>query len=398
MNTKIVTLIKKTKPLNDDFSLLQQRIKRSLFSLIFLCFVAGSSFASSVFANPNDQFEVTTPVLKELKSKEVSSSFLQDLGSLRGTIFDSEKEFRETVNNLPNASTNSMILNTVVDLARINRLIVQSDEFTGDLYAGESTFQGNVLGKLLHYQTDFSARKIRIFSQGKQPYERVIGEGDVRIKRKEYLMESDYVVYQRKDETLRLKGAVLLQNRNLRITGDEAVLEISKEIATIEGIKSPTNAKGKIELRFNNQGNTEKNVVTIEARRGELNQRQNSASLEGEVQMRRVLHDLYMTAGKIVVKANEQREITSAKAEQKVCIKQPGRIARAEKASFNEVAQTIRLEGNAFVNTGKYNLQGNVINLFLDVSKGEAQGDQNNPIQFVFSPNALEQKEMISCQ
>lgn len=396
-----MTLIKKIKPLNDDCSLFQQQIKRNLFSLIFLCFLGGISFASLVFGNPNDQFEITTPVLEELKSKEISSVFLRDLGTLQGTVFDSEKEFRKTVNGLPNTSTNSMILNTVVDLARINRLIVQSNEFTGDLGAGESTFQGNVFGKLLHYQTDFSAEKIRIFSTETQPYERIIGEGDVRIEHKDYLIESDYVVYQKKEDTLRLKGAVLLQNRNLKMTGDEALLQISKEIATIEGVKSSTNTKGKIELRFNNQGNTEnteKNVVTITARRGELNQRQNFALLEGEVQMRRVLHDLYMSAGKIMVKTNEQREISSAKAEQKVCIEQPGRIARAEKASFNEVAQTVRLEGNAFVNTGKYNLQGNVINLFLDVSKGEAQGDQNNPIQFVFSPSALEQKEMISCQ
>ena len=51
------------------------------------------------------------------------------------------------------------------------------------------------------------------------------------------------------------------------------------------------------------------------------------------------------------------------------------------KASFNEINQTILLEGNAEVQSGKFHLQGDTINLYLDVNKGVAQGANKAPIQ-----------------
>ena len=48
---------------------------------------------------------------------------------------------------------------------------------------------------------------------------------------------------------------------------------------------------------------------------------------------------------------------------------------------FDEISQTILLEGSAEVQSGKYLLQGTTINLYLDVNKGVAQGANKAPIQ-----------------
>ena len=64
-----------------------------------------------------------------------------------------------------------------------------------------------------------------------------------------------------------------------------------------------------------------------------------------------------------------------------MCFEQPGRVAKADQASFDEITQTILLESNAEVQSGKYHLQGSTINLYLDVNKGVAQGDNKAPIQ-----------------
>ena len=91
--------------------------------------------------------------------------------------------------------------------------------------------------------------------------------------------------------------------------------------------------------------------------------------------------DFYLSAGLLQILYDEQQMLTEANARQSVCIEQPGRVARADLARVDEQKQTIRLEGNAEVDSGQYNLQGTQINLFLDVNRGVAQGDGNAPIQ-----------------
>ena len=102
---------------------------------------------------------------------------------------------------------------------------------------------------------------------------------------------------------------------------------------------------------------------------------------EGNVEMERTPGNLYIHAGKITLHLNESQELQFFQAVQEVCFEQPGRVAKADQASFDENTQTILLEGNAEVQSGQYHLQGNSINLYLDVDKGMAQGDNKAPIQ-----------------
>ena len=77
----------------------------------------------------------------------------------------------------------------------------------------------------------------------------------------------------------------------------------------------------------------------------------------------------------------ELQELQSIREEQGVCLEKPGRVAKADQDNFDEIRKTILLEGSAEVQSGQYHLQGNTINLYLDVNKGVAQGDNKAPIQ-----------------
>jgi lipopolysaccharide transport protein LptA len=121
--------------------------------------------------------------------------------------------------------------------------------------------------------------------------------------------------------------------------------------------------------------------VILLASRAVLDNFKQQAMFEGDVEMERSPDNLYIHAGKITLRLGESQELQSIQAEQEVCFEQPGRVAKANRASFDEISQTILLEGSAEVQSGKFHLQGTTINLYLDVNKGVAQGANKTPIQ-----------------
>jgi lipopolysaccharide export system protein LptA len=56
------------------------------------------------------------------------------------------------------------------------------------------------------------------------------------------------------------------------------------------------------------------------------------------------------------------------------------------------------LEGDAEVLSGQYYLRGNHINLFLDVNRGFAQGDETAPIEVTILMNESDAPTSFSCR
>ncbi|GIT73028.1 MAG: hypothetical protein Ct9H300mP28_28420 [Pseudomonadota bacterium] len=100
---------------------------------------------------------------------------------------------------------------------------------------------------------------------------------------------------------------------------------------------------------------------------------------EGKLKWNEPLAIYTYTREKLPLKLNESQELHFIQAVQEVCFEQPGRFAKADQASFDEITQTILLEGNAEVQSGQYHLQGNSINLYLDVKKGLHKVTKNPP-------------------
>ena len=180
-----------------------------------------------------------------------------------------------------------------------------------------------------------------------------------------------------------------------KVSSNTALLDLLHQHATLEG--QNTSKEGRIRVEANltelekadmpkdttseEPANGEQTKVLLFASRAVLDNKKHQAMFEGKVEMERTPDNLYIRAGKISLLLGELQELLFIRAEQGVCFEQPGRVAKADQASFDEITQTILLESNAEVQSGKYHLQGSTINLYLDVNKGVAHGDNKAPIQ-----------------
>ena len=133
------------------------------------------------------------------------------------------------------------------------------------------------------------------------------------------------------------------------------------------------------ELRLAGDPNAQR--VVVQAYRAVLDSGNGEAVFEGEVEMERTPEEVFVRAERISLHTDEAQRLEFVRAEQDICLQQPGRVARANRASFDELTKMIVLEGDAEVLSGQYYLRGNRINLFLDVSRGFAQGDETAPIE-----------------
>jgi len=114
--------------------------------------------------------------------------------------------------------------------------------------------------------------------------------------------------------------------------------------------------------------------------------------------MERTPEEMFVRAERISLHADKAQRLQFARAEQDVCLQQPGRVARAKRASFDELTKMIVLEGDAEVLSGQYYLRGNRINLFLDVNRGFAQGDETAPIEVTILMNESDAPTSFSCR
>ncbi len=375
------------------------------------------SFGLAAFA---ENFKITTTTLNTLQAEGIPDVLLKALKTLHNQLYSSKADFVASLNKLEVSVPIQQHVDLIVKHSRLDNLLIKSEEFSGDLKAGEAIFTGNVEGAIPKDEIEFWAEKIKITTEGNQRYNKIVAETNVHIRQLDRDLWASYILYNRTEQTMQLKGKVKINNSQATIYGATAFLDQKKEWAEVRGdSRNQRNGRARIEIDLKDEteisegateiverAGTARNLATgsnsaeaenaeafatssqrteIQSERALFDEAKREATFEGNVEMVRPQRQIYMTAEKSVLAFNENRELLSAYAEQKVCIEQPGRVARADKAFFDEPQQIIRLEGNAEVSgDGKY-LSGNTINLFMDVNKGEAKGDSKTPIQMIIS-------------
>ncbi len=306
--------------------------------------------------------------------------------------------------------------------ATTEQIKIQADEFSSDLNENAAVFRGNVKGIIPRENIELTTAKLRLVSGLDSNFEKLIGEGGVQVKQWDREARSDFAIYTQvgldkksadtdtsstkkirtPQQTLLMQGNVILKAAQVNVRSDSVLLDLLRQHATLEG--QDTSKEGRIRVEANlsdletNRGKLESETKTSEsgnenpqkseprkvlllASRAVLDNKKHQAMFEGDVEMERTPDKLYIHAGKITLRLSQSQELQSIQAEQEVCFEQPGRVAKADRASFDEISRTILLEGNAEVQTGKFHLQGTTINLYLDVNKGVAQGANKAPIQ-----------------
>ncbi|MBF0289438.1 MAG: hypothetical protein HQM14_16620 [SAR324 cluster bacterium] len=367
---------------------MSRTVQRSL--LFFGIFVL--MFAVSVFANASDgvnNYKITKKTLEALKKESLPSPVLKALHPLVNHLYTSKDSFLATLNGL-SVRPESEQINQIVKHALLDNLMIRSDEFSGDLQSGQAVFLGNVRGQIPKDEIHFSAGKVRIISEEGQRYNKLIAEHSVHIQQYQQDLQSDHAFYNRASQQLKLEGNIVIKDEGITLYGTTAYLNRIEEKTEIRG-HSTVKQNGRIKLEYDQKkspvppGLTKQTQTTVQAQRAVFQKNKNQATFEGNIEMTRPLHQIYLVANKAILNFDDARELVSIYAEQNVCIQQLGRAARADKAYFDEPLQTIRLEGHAEVSSeGRY-LNGNVITLFLDVEKGEAKGDSDTPIQMIIS-------------
>ncbi len=369
-----------------------------------------------IHAMPARGFKVTPNTLDHLLREGFSNKIIAEIALLQNKNFTNRNEFLDA---LPKPMT-LIEQGILLRYASTEQIKIQADEFTTDLKENAAVFRGNVKGIIPRENIEMTTAKLRLVSGKDTNIEKMIGEGGVKVKQWDREVRSDFAIYTqvnldnfekeadktnklpKPQQTLQMQGNVIVKTAQGNVVSDNVLLDLLKQHATLEGLD--TSKEGRIRVEANlsdletNRGkketesesqntsdetslNSEPTQVLLLASRAVLDNRKHQAMFEGNVEMERTPGDLYIHAGKITLHLNESQELQFIQAVQEVCFEQPGRVAKADQASFDEITQTILLEGNAEVQSGQYHLQGNSINLYLDVDKGIAQGDNKAPIQ-----------------
>ena len=362
-------------------------------------------------ASPARGFKVTRNTLDHLQREGLSKALTSMLSPMLGIIYPNRKDF---LNALP-IMLAPKDLEILFRYASTEQIKIHADEFSSDLNENAAVFRGNVKGVIPRENIELTTAKLRLISGKSSNFEKLIGEGGVQVKQWDREMRSDFAIYTQVDlekqtpdtdssatkktrppqKTLQLQGNVIMKATQGKVSSNTALLDLLHQHATLEG--QNTSKEGRIRVEANltelektdrpkdatseEPANGEQTKILLFASRAVLDNKKHQAMFEGKVEMERTPDNLYIRAGKISLLLGELQELLFIRAEQGVCFEQPGRVAKADQASFDEITQTILLESNAEVQSGKYHLQGNTINLYLDVNKGVAQGDNKAPIQ-----------------
>ena len=370
------------------------------------------------FASPLNSFKVTRNTLDHLQREGFSKALTAKFAPMLDKVYLNRTEFMDALPIFLVPKQRDIILR----YATTEQIKIQADEFSSDLNENAAVFRGNVKGIISRENIELTTAKLRLVSGLDSNFEKLIGEGGVQVKQWDREARSDFAIYTQvgldkksadtdtsstkkirtPQQTLLMQGNVILKAAQGNVRSDSVLLDLLRQHATLEG--QDTSKEGRIRVEANlsdletNRGKLESETKTSEsgnenpqkseprkvlllASRAVLDNKKHQAMFEGDVEMERTPDKLYIHAGKITLRLSQSQELQSIQAEQEVCFEQPGRVAKADRASFDEISQTILLEGNAEVQSGKFHLQGTTINLYLDVNKGVAQGANKAPIQ-----------------
>ena len=370
------------------------------------------------FASPLNSFKVTRNTLDHLQREGFSKALTAKFAPMLDKVYLNRTEFMDALPIFLVPKQRDIILR----YATTEQIKIQADEFSSDLNENAAVFRGNVKGIIPRENIELTTAKLRLVSGLDSNFEKLIGEGGVQVKQWDREARSDFAIYTQvgldkksadtdtsstkkirtPQQTLLMQGNVILKAAQGNVRSDSVLLDLLRQHATLEG--QDTSKEGRIRVEANlsdletNRGKLESETKTSEsgnenpqkseprkvlllASRAVLDNKKHQAMFEGDVEMERTPDKLYIHAGKITLRLSQSQELQSIQAEQEVCFEQPGRVAKADRASFDEISRTILLEGNAEVQTGKFHLQGTTINLYLDVNKGVAQGANKAPIQ-----------------
>ncbi|MBF0352813.1 MAG: hypothetical protein HQM11_17395 [SAR324 cluster bacterium] len=203
---------------------------------------------SPTIATREEFYKISAKTILQLNQDGFKPAFLSKLSPLLNQLYSSKQTFVNALKQLPDPPTSKQI-ETLLTYSRLDKLQVRSKEFSGDLGKGEVIFYGDVVGQMPQESIDFWATKLLLQNQTGDAYEKMIAEGKVRIKQIDQFIESDYMLYDQKNDVLKLDGNVKIRTPRGFIRGNAAILERTAQKAAVFG--DPTvRTDGRIKMLF----------------------------------------------------------------------------------------------------------------------------------------------------
>ena len=372
------------------------RFRIGLLLMVFCC------LTNFVWAQGSNAYELSSNTLIHLRQAGLPLEILRDLRSLVGIRFDTKEDLRAALQKLPRSPTTEA-LEQIEQFAEMRRLQLQAQEFSGDQKKGELVFRGEVEGELPREQLRFRSELLNLVRQEK--YEKMRSEGSVEVEQWDRTLQAGFLFYERAEEgfaneDVRGPVQILRFNEEFRasaeqgkISGNLMQADLLRQQVLLQGRSEAEPARMELDLdeirrqqAFNSleelpPTSDSPETVTLQAAQATLNNQVRRLLLEGAVELFKSPEQLRIYGGRVQVEFDATQQIQTVYAERAVCFEQPGRVARADSVRMEQATQLILLEGNAQVQTDQYNLQGESIKLYTDVSQGVAQGDDNSPIR-----------------
>lgn len=327
-------------------------------------------------------FKITPKVLEELDQAKLAPSLQEKLNPLVNQLYTSDADLLAALRAIsPPPTPEELAL--IVKYARVNNLLIRADSMDVNRKTGTGLLEGNVYVEQFRDDIKLEASRVQILSENSERFNKFIADTNVHIQQLENDVTADHAVYNRTTQLIQFTGNIVLKNLQLTLSGDSGFLDRNQGITEIKGREGGgETSRAKLLFVVEEQGIeaplSEQKPSTLQAQRIHFTRAKNQGTFEGQIELYRPQRELFLTAGKAILDFTEDQELSKIYAEQGVCIEQPGRIVRADRAYFDEASQEIRLEGNAQVGGEASHLRGNTLRMWLDVEKGEARGEDDN--------------------
>jgi len=204
--------------------------------------------------------------------------------------------------------------------------------------------------------------------------------GDVVVTQGLEYAVFDHGVYQRSLSLLTMKGHLILGNDQSRIEGDRAVYDTELEKVSLLPLPSQ-----QLKFLFHQKNPDEPDnptPITGVADEVWLFRELKKAILQGHVEVNDPTEPSQFKSGRVVVFFDSENQLDEMTASGGFHMTQPGRSSNSRRAVLNYNTRLITLLGNAKVQQiGEGEVQGERVEMHMDVKKGFIRGKRQKPIR-----------------
>ena len=143
------------------------------------------------------RFLISRNTLDHLKREGLPEKLVQSIEPLMEKVYPDRESFLTALAELEVPPRAPLETDVILRYSAMDQLTISAETFSSDQVSRESIFKGNVQGKIPRENIQFSTAKLRMLVDELNSYERLIGEGGIRVEQWDREIRGDYSVFHR---------------------------------------------------------------------------------------------------------------------------------------------------------------------------------------------------------